>query len=344
MSKISWKYFSPEGAVTEMTTFEDVTQPRKPGSFVWLAYTDPEKDELLPLVDAFGIHPLSIEDCFDDDHLPKIDIFPEYTGILFNDFLNGNDTVAISELNFFVGSDFLVSVFRGASSDIHQCEVIIDELLRDKGNSVPGPARVLYAILDRSIDNKFAAVERIGDRISEFEDVILTGSGPIDGMELHGIRQNLMVMRKSLFHEREILARICRRDSSLIQDRDLAYFSNLYDHLAKFVELVESNRETVTNLVQIQLSLTNNAMAEAANRTNRQVSRLTFITTIFMPLSLIAGIGGMSEWTALTGPENWKIAYPTLIGIMAIMGIANYFTLRWFDRRNLEKSADGKMP
>lgn len=253
------------------------------GGFVWLAYASPERDDLAPLVDALGIHPLSIEDCFDEDHLPKIDIFPEYTGILFNDFLNGSDTVNIREINFFLGKDFLVSVFRDGNADLHQCRVILAELALDTVKPVGGPARVLHA-------------------------------------------------------EREILARICRRDSPLIQEADLAYFSNLYDHLAKFIELVESSRETVTNLVQIQLSLASNAMTESANRTNRSVNRLTLITTIFMPLSLIAGIGGMSEWTMVTGPENWKIAYPILISFMALMGSINYFILKWLDRRKIRKS------
>jgi len=334
MTKNNWYHFSPDGAAIDAQSLGNALELRKKGGFVWCSYVSPGKDDLAPLVAALGIHPLSVDDCFDEDYLPKIDIFPEYTGILFNDFLNGNDAVTIREINLFLGKDFIVSVFRDGSADIHQCGAILAQLAFDTVKPVSGPACVLHVILDRIINNKFAAVESVGDRISEFEDKILTGSGPVDSASLHGIRQTLMVMRKSLFHEREILARICRRDSPLIRDADLAYFSNLYDHLAKFVELVESNRETVTDLVQIQLSLTSNAMAESANRTNRSVNRLPLITTIFMPLSLIAGIGGMSEWTMLTGPENWKIAYPVLIGGMAAMGVANYFALKWLDGKN----------
>jgi magnesium transporter len=333
MAKANWFHFSAEGTATEALSLENVLSLKRSGGFIWCAYVSPGKDDLQPLVDSLGIHPLSIDDCFDDDHLPKIDLFPEYTGILFNDFLNGSDTVNIGEVNFFLGKDFIVSVFQEESADIHQCGAIFAELAFDTVKPVSGPARVLHAMLDRIVNNKFAAVESVGDRISEFEDIILTGEGQIDNAALHGIRQNLRVMRKSLFHEREILARICRRDSPLIRDVDLAYFSNLYDHIAKFVELVESNRETVTDLVQIQLSLTSNAMAESANRTNHSVNRLTLITTIFMPLSLIAGIGGMSEWTTFTGPENWKIAYPLLLGFMALIGVVNYIVLKRLDKK-----------
>jgi magnesium transporter len=74
-------------------------------------------------------------------------------------------------------------------------------------------------------------------------------------------------------------------------------------------------------------------MAQAANRTNRTVRRLTLITTIFMPLTLIAGIGGMSEWSMMTGPENWRIAYPAFIAGMVVIGVINFFLLRWIESR-----------
>jgi len=297
-------HFSPDGAVTEAPTLKKALSLKEKAGFIWLAYASPEKKDLDPLAEALGLHPLSIEDCFDDDYLPKIDIFPEYTGILFNDFLNADGTVTIREMNFFLGKDSLVSVFRDGSSEIHQCAKIVAELAMDTAQPALGPCAVLHAILDRVIDNKFASWKRWG-QISESR-IRPHRKSPVDTAKLHAIRQSLRVMRKSLFHEREILARLCRRDSPFIREGDLAYFSNLYDHLAKFVELVESNRETVTNLAQIQLSLTSNAMAESANRTNRSVNRLTLITTIFMPLSLVAGIGGMSEWTMITGTDTGR--------------------------------------
>ena len=335
MENRHWYYFSPNGKAAPIKglSLADTLALRKKGGFLWLVYITPKKEDLQPLAESLGIHPLSIDDCFDEDYLPKMDLFTDYAGILFNDFVNGADSVSVREVNFFLGKDYLVSVFREGKVDLARCEAVLAELSGEALGAGAGPARVLYAILDRIIDSKFSSVEQVGDRISKVEDLILTGAGAVDNMAVHGIRQNLMVMRKTLFHEREILARICRHDSPLFQKADLAYFSNLYDHLAKFVEIVESNRETITNLVQIQLSLASNAMAESANHTNRSVNRLTLITTIFMPLSLIAGIGGMSEWTMMTGPGNWKLAYPILIGAMALVGGINFIFLKKFERK-----------
>lgn len=334
MTGTNWLYFSPYGTIEAAACFDEALSMRKSGGFLWCALLSPSPKDLEPLIKGLDIHPLSIADCFDDQYLPKMDIFPDYLGILFNDFVEEEGLVAIREINFFIGKDFLVSVFRGKDADATRFTDILERFALDADNLVSGPIRLLYAILDRLIDNKFSLVEKVGDHISAFEDRVLGDFQAINPAESHEIRQNLMVLRKSLLHERELLARLCRRDSPLIQVADIAYFNNLYDHLAKFVEIVESNRETMTNLAQIQLTLTNNAMAEASNRMNRSVNRLTLITTIFMPLSLIAGIGGMSEWTQITGPENWKVSYPILLGVMALLGVANYFVLRWLERKD----------
>jgi magnesium transporter len=82
----------------------------------------------------------------------------------------------------------------------------------------------------------------------------------------------------------------------------------------------------------------NNQMAKSANDTNATVKRLTFITTIFMPLTLLAGIGGMSEWSMMTGPQNWRIAYPAFLLAMVVIGFINYYLLKWLDKRNLRRN------
>ena len=85
--------------------------------------------------------------------------------------------------------------------------------------------------------------------------------------------------------------------------------------------------------MEMYLSMLNNQMAKAANETNVTVRRLTFITTIFMPLTLLAGIGGMSEWSMMTGPANWTIAYPAFLFAMVVIGFANYYLFHWLEKR-----------
>jgi magnesium transporter len=125
-----------------------------------------------------------------------------------------------------------------------------------------------------------------------------------------------------------------------VSEGAIYHFRDIYDHLAKFFEAIEIYREMITSLMEIYLSVLNNRMTVVANRTNRIVRRLTLINTIFMPLTLLAGIGGMSEWSMMTNPKNWKIAYPAFLLLMVIIGIMNYFLLKRLearDRANAEK-------
>jgi magnesium transporter len=111
------------------------------------------------------------------------------------------------------------------------------------------------------------------------------------------------------------------------------HYRDIYDHLVRFYELTESYRDIVTSLMEMYLSMLNNEMAKAANETNMTVRRLTLITTIFMPLTLLAGIGGMSEWSMITGPDNWRVSYPAFMLGMVFLGLASYYFLSQLDRK-----------
>ena len=123
------------------------------------------------------------------------------------------------------------------------------------------------------------------------------------------------------------------KDCPFISEKAIFFYRDIYDHLSKFFELTEAFRDTVTSLMEMYLSMLNNQMALAANQTNATVRRLTFITTIFMPLTLLAGIGGMSEYSMMTGPQNWRIAYPLFILGMIVLGVCSYFFLKWLEKR-----------
>ena len=163
---------------------------------------------------------------------------------------------------------------------------------------------------------------------------IISDLANFNAATLFNLRRDLFSLRKSLFHEREILVKICRKDCPFIPEKALFIYRDIYDHLNKLFELTETSRDVVTSLMEMYLSMLNNRMAETANRTNLTVRRLTFITTIFMPLTLLAGIGGMSEWSMMTGPENWKIAYPIYILAMLIIGIISYHFLKWLEKKD----------
>jgi len=195
-----------------------------------------------------------------------------------------------------------------------------------------GTDYLLHIILDYFVDEKIYTIDNIQDELDILEEKIINNKAAFIPDELMRMRRNLLSVRKSINHEREILMKVCRKDSPFISDKAVYHFRDIYDHLNKYYEVIEMYREMISNFMEMYLSMMNNRMAAIANRTNLVVRRLTLITTIFMPLTLIAGIGGMSEWSMMTGPENWKIAYPLFLLFMIIIGIISYLFLKKIEK------------
>jgi magnesium transporter len=303
------------------------------GGFIWLYYDQPTKEELSTLIDPLGLHPLSIEDCFDDDQLPKIEDYPKNTFILFNAFNYTNGRLSIDEVDLFIGENFLVTVTRSDPAGGRLLTGIEQIVERDIYSARQGPAFLMHVILDHIVDNKFTAIELLEDELDSTEETMLADVSMFNPAELIRLRRDLMALRKSIFHEREILTKICRKDCPFVSDKAIFHYRDIYDHLAKFFELAETYRDLVTSLMEMYLSLLNNQMTRATQETNATVRRLTLITTIFMPLTLLAGIGGMSEWSMMTGPQNWRIAYPAFLAAMVLLGLANYYTLKRLEKK-----------
>ena len=330
----SWFYHIPQkGKLLSVATVDAALAAAKDNGFVWLDYCQPTKEELSNLIDPFGLHPLSIEDCLDENQIPKIEDFPRNTFIIFNTFDYSNKILSIDEIDLFIGENFLVTVSQRNSENRRLLDGIEHILEGDIESARHGPAFLMHVILDYVVDQKFLAIEGLEDELEVREEALLADVSAFKPAELLQSRRDLLSLRKSLFHEREILIKICRKDCPFIPDKAIFHYRDIYDHLTKFFELTESYRDIVTSLMEMYLSMLNNQMTKAANQTNMAVRRLTFITTIFMPLTLLAGIGGMSEWSMMTGPHNWRIAYPAFLLAMGVIGFVSYRLLKWFEKR-----------
>jgi magnesium transporter len=333
MSESCFYHISQAGKLLHVETVDAALSAAKKGGFLWLHYCQPTKEELSNLINPLGLHPLSIEDCFDENQIPKIEDFPRNTFILFNTFYYSNGKLLIGEIDLFIGDNFLVTVSQRDSENRQILDGIEHIVEMDIESARKGSAFLMHIILDHIVDQKFLAIEALEDELDTAEDAMLADASNFNPAELVRLRRDLLSLRKSLFHEREILVKICRKDCSFISEKAIFHYRDIYDHLAKFFELTESYRDILTSLMEMYLSMLNNQMAKAANETNATVRRLTFITTIFMPLTLLAGIGGMSEWSMMTGSQNWRIAYPAFLLAMVVIGFVNYYLLNWLEKR-----------
>lgn len=301
--------------------------------YVWVDLCEPDPQTMESLANVFGLHPLSVEDALNEDQLPKLENFPSYSFMIFNIFETTPEEVLSKELDLFLGRDFLISVSR-ESSQGRPLLAGISALIESNSQRVEkGPTYLMHMIVDMIVDRKFNAVETIEDRLDGYEDIILSDFRRFNLAHLMDSRRDLLTIRKSLFHEREVMGKIIRQDSPFIEPQSMIYFRDIYDHLSKYYEMSDSARDLVTSLMEIHLSMISNHMAASANRTNAIMRRLTLITTIFMPLSLISGIGGMSEFTMMTGgEENWKIAYLVLILVMLAIAALNLIAIKRMER------------
>jgi magnesium transporter len=306
-----------------------------------LSYTHPTLDELSLLTEPLGIHPLSIEDCLDDKQIPKIEEFPKNTYILFNEFNYIDKKLYIDEINLFLGSNFIVTINRLDQIDPNFAEELEKKIKLQINNVKHGPAYLLHVILDDIVDHKVSAIEALGEELDITEESMLDELPGFNPVDLQRLRRDLVSMRKSLFHEREIFVKICRNDSKFIPEKAIIHYRDIFDHIAKFFELTETYRETVKSLIEMNLALLNYQMTKVANKTNITIRRLTLITTIFMPLTLLAGIGGMSEWSMMTGPDHWKYSYPLFLLGITIVGFFSYLILMRLEKKdNLHQNMD----
>jgi magnesium transporter len=333
MAESKFYHFTPDGLFYGIPTLDEAVAATKEGGFIWFNFYQPSKEILYSLVDKVGIHPLSVEDCFDQDQVPKIEHFINNTFIIFNSFSYADGELFVDEINLFIGRNFLITV-SGYNSDgrkpLNNCEGMIEN-----GNTKAksGPDFLMHVVLDWIVDAKYKAFDDMEDELENAEESLLANVETFKPVQLISMRKNLMRLRKTLYHEREILVKICRLDSPFISEKSIVQYRDIYDHLAKFFELTETYREIETSLMELYTSLLNNLMTKMSNETNSSVRRLTLIATIFMPLTLLASIGGMSEWTMMTGSENWKVAYPLFLLGMVIIGVVNFIFIRRIDKK-----------
>ena len=321
-------FINPVGELSYVPSITDAIKAAQDAGYLWLDYCDPTKDDLEPLISLFNIHPLSIEDCLNEEQLPKLDLFPNYSFMVFNVFETSPDGVLAHELNLAIGENFVISLTHRDSDNRPFMQGMERLVERETQKVRSGPSFLLHLLIDTVVDRKFLAIDRIETRLDGDEAEILKDSPDYDLSRLLDSRRDLMTIRKSVFYEREVLSKLIRQDSPFIAEKSLYFYRDVYDHLSRYYEISETARDQVTSLMEIHLSLVNNGMAATSNRTNAIMRRLTLISSIFMPLTLISGIGGMSEFTMMVGQENWKIGYIVLLVLMVVVAIINFLLLR----------------
>ena len=282
----------------------------------WVDFDNPCEPEIELLHKYFKFHPLAIEDCLFSLNKPKLDYYEGYSFFILNALRS--DTLGPREISLFVEQNYIISFHSDSLSEIDEAWV---RVTGDRGNWEKGPIFVAYQILDKIVDQFFPAVYKVEDKLDGIDS-------NLDNKSIHKllddvfqIRGDLLKLRRIVFSMRDLLYRILNSERLPDFKEHKIYFSDIHDHLLKLSDMIESSREITSDLRDSYLSIN-------SNRMNTNMMVLTVITTIFIPLSFVAGIYGMNfEYM----PElNWKYGYFMVLGIMICIGISMFL---WFKRK-----------
>ncbi|MDQ1912473.1 magnesium/cobalt transporter CorA [Paenibacillus sp. GD4] len=298
-------------------TLEQIGQ-RDDIAWYWVDLSDPTPEETSVLEHHFHFHPLAIEDCLHLLQRPKLEHYEEVHFFV----LHALETPSLkaSEVNLFLGPAYLVSFHYDISLEVEEAWKRMSEqsTLRARGH-----IHAAYLIMDKIVDHYFPCVYEVEDQLNEIE----TKQASIHLLmkEVFEVRSRLLKLRRTIVPMRELLYRITNSDRISGLKDQLFYFTDIYDHLLKLGEIIETNREVSSDMRDNYISLN-------SNRANTIMKTLTVITTIFMPLTFIAGIYGMNFQYM---PElTWKWGYFVALSFMFGIGLGMFSWFRrkgWFD-------------
>lgn len=302
---------------------ENIPLQNLTGSYVkwfWVDFDCPTQEETKLLDSYFHFHPLAIEDCLHLLQRPKVDHYEDTHFFVIHGIVP--DTLNAREINYFLGARGIVTFHLQPAPEV-------EEAWRRMQDPAMYKARdhhyVAYLILDQLVDNYFPTLYRIEDQLNEFEsrEDFEKLQTLID--EVYDIRRDLLRLRRTVIPMRDLLYRIINSDKIPGTREHVAYYTDVHDHLLKLTDMIESNREMTSDLRDSYNSI-------RSSRMNMIMKTLTVITTIFMPLTFIAGVYGMNfHWM----PElSWHWGYFAVLGVMGSLGAGMYVWFRrkgWFD-------------
>lgn len=282
----------------------------------WVDFDSPSHEEAALLDRVFHFHPLAIEDCLHFLQRPKMDYYGDYNFFVLH-ALNQR-TLDAEEVDLFVGGNYVVSFHLQQSEELEEVweKISVNEAIWAKG-----PVYIAYLVMDKLVDQYFPAVYLIEEAVDKLDDNLKRANGNRLMDELFDIRGDLLKLRRTINTMRDLLYRILNSERLAAFKEHHVYFVDIHDHLLRLSELIESNREMTADIRDSYTSFN-------SNRMNSIMMTLTIISSIFIPLTFIAGVYGMNfEFM----PElKSHYGYFIVLIVMVLIGVGMYL---WFRRK-----------
>jgi magnesium transporter len=317
-------YLNPRG-----TLQRDLSEDEMQAAFeskqglLWVDVCENTEEDSMLLERVFKFHHLAIEDCVSTQiHPPKIDDFDDYLFIIAHgiDHVTESEIVETAELAVFLGTNFVVS---NHNSHLYSVESI-RRLVEDDGRPMKRGADFLaHALIDALVDNVMPTIDRMSDIAEEIEEEVIHQPQQATLEAILKLKRSTLRIHRVMAPQREVLNRLSRGEFPVIKTEAQIFYRDVYDHLVRIEDLNQNIRDRADNALATYLS-------SVANRQNETMRVLSIVATIFLPLTLLAGIYGMNfEYM----PElKWPWGYFAVLGIMGavIVGVIwRFWASRW---------------
>ncbi len=268
----------------------------------------------------FSLHPLVLEDILNPNQRPKLEDYGNYIFAVFKRLGWNQDKgeFEFEQISLILGENYVISF---QERDTNFFNPIYERIQVPKGRvRLMGADYLFYVLIDIIVDNYFIVIEKVGEEIENIEDVLIKNPEPETLQQIYGLKRSSIELRKSIWPIREVINKLQREQSNLIEDEMQIYLRDIYDHIFRISDLLDNYRDIIFGMLDMYLS-------SVSNKMNDIMKVLTMISTIFIPLSFLAGFYGMNF---VYIPEfSTPFAYPLIIFIMIIIALS----MVWFFRK-----------
>jgi magnesium transporter len=336
MNKINEQYTADDTVILELISYNREQHERVNGISI---------DDLLKKIDFSkvnwinldGMDDLSIVEklqshfCFDaltlddiiNDQRPKAEEYEDYLFFTLKMLYKIKaDKIDYEQISFVLGTNYLIS-FQEKEGDLF--DSFRERIRLDQGKVRKlGADYLMYRLIDIIVDHYYIVLDNIGTQIDEIEECIYTDPAEEAFNKIQGIKKELIFLRKAVYPLREALSKVMKGETSFVQEDNIRYFTDVYDHTVHVIDTLETYKDLTSSLLDIHMNTMNNRM-------NEVMKLLTIITTIFIPLSFISGLYGMNFEFMPELHSKW--GYPAVLAFMALIsaGMIIYFKRKkWF--------------
>jgi magnesium transporter len=285
---------------------------------LWLDIEGPDADDYKLLQETFKFHPLTIEDIQHQNQRPKVDEYPDYNfAVIFQADWMGDD-VAFREHHLFVGPHYLISVHIEPSPVLTTLQ---ERIARSPELTKGQPAFLTYLVIDALVDATFPVLERVDETVDQMEDDIVAKAAPGSLDRIYHLKHSVTELRRYLGAQRDVFQRLITHGIHLQQQDMTLYYRDVYDHIVRQYETVDSLRDLLTSAMDVYLST-------VSNRLNQTTKALTVIASLFLPLSFLTGFYGMNFSYLTQILETPYLAFAFGVGTMLIATAIQLYLFR----------------